>query len=189
MRPVSSAPEHPEPLRLPSTTSILESRLKLAPAPRAAASLAVLQPAAKAPDGGGCDDTLLHYTTEHPKPLAVCTFGGRRIGGLFITDRRRLYTRKVMKLGMTRAAAPAGRQQVTSSSRLHLLFIPSSPPQPFTSPSPPPRQALPYIVVQEAFQSHLGDFKAGLKFELGSRGGLVRPVVAGALVHGAEGQG
>ena len=90
-----------------------------------------------------------------------------------------------MKLGMTRAAAPIGRQQVLHSSAPLLR----------SSSHPLLLQALPYIVVQEAFQSHLGDFKAGLKFELGSRGGLVggvsglvRPVVAG-LVHGAEGPG
>jgi len=47
-----------------------------------------------------CDENL-HYTTDHPKPLAVCTFGGKRIGGLFIADRSRFLTRKVMKIAIS----------------------------------------------------------------------------------------
>jgi hypothetical protein len=38
-----------------------------------------------------------HYTTDHPKPLSVCTFGGRRIGGLMFSDRSKLLTRKLVK--------------------------------------------------------------------------------------------
>jgi len=37
-----------------------------------------------------------HYTTDHPKPLSVCTFGGRRIGGLMFSDRSKLLTRKLV---------------------------------------------------------------------------------------------
>jgi hypothetical protein len=37
-----------------------------------------------------------HYTTDHPKPLSICTFGGRRIGGLMFTDRSKLLTRKLV---------------------------------------------------------------------------------------------
>lgn len=47
-----------------------------------------------------CDENL-HYTTDHPKPLAVCTFGGKRIGGLFIADRSRLLARKVMRVAIS----------------------------------------------------------------------------------------
>ena len=39
-----------------------------------------------------------HYTTDHPKPLSVCSFGGRRIGGLMFSDRSKLLTRKLVKL-------------------------------------------------------------------------------------------
>jgi hypothetical protein len=39
----------------------------------------------------------LHYTTDHPKPMAVCTFGGRRIGGLTFSDRSKLLTRKLVR--------------------------------------------------------------------------------------------
>lgn len=42
-------------------------------------------------------EDCLHYTTDHPKPLAVCTFGGRRIGGLMFSDRNRLLTRKLVR--------------------------------------------------------------------------------------------
>lgn len=38
----------------------------------------------------------LYYTTDHPKPLAVCNFGGRRIGGLMFSDRSKLLTRKLV---------------------------------------------------------------------------------------------
>ena len=38
-----------------------------------------------------------HYTTQHPKPLSVCNFGGRRIGGLMSSDRSKLLTRKLVK--------------------------------------------------------------------------------------------
>merc|ERR1719427_1964089 len=60
-----------------------------------------------------CEDTL-HYTTDHPKPLAVCTFGGKRIGGLFIADRSKLLTRKVMKMALSNSGlrtVPVVRQQ------------------------------------------------------------------------------
>ena len=40
----------------------------------------------------------LYYTTDHPKPLAVCNFGGRRIGGLMFSDRSKLLTRKLVLL-------------------------------------------------------------------------------------------
>ena len=49
---------------------------------------------------GGADENL-HYTTDHPKPLAVCTFGGRRIGGLLIADRSQFLTRKLVRVAIT----------------------------------------------------------------------------------------
>jgi hypothetical protein len=39
----------------------------------------------------------LYYTMDHPKPLAVCNFGGRRIGGLMFSDRSKLLTRKLVR--------------------------------------------------------------------------------------------
>jgi len=155
------------------TSSILERRLKLATSipikqevvGRVVGSIQVIQPNIKpAAKEIYCDDSL-HYTTDHPKPLAVCTFGGKRIGGLFITDRSRLFTRKVMKLGIGRNVTPVPRQQAlpyivnfqsgVSSLSGHTIKLASG------------LQPTQQIVVQEAFKSDIGDFKGGLKFELG----------------------
>ena len=46
-------------------------------------------------------DENLHYTVDHPKPLAVCTFGGRRIGGLLVADRSQFLTRKLVRVAIT----------------------------------------------------------------------------------------
>jgi len=46
-------------------------------------------------------DENLHYTTDHPKPLAVCTFGGKRVGGLFFANRSQLLARKVMRVAIS----------------------------------------------------------------------------------------
>ena len=46
-------------------------------------------------------DENLHYTMDHPKPLAVCTFGGRRIGGLLVADRSQFVTRKLVRVAIT----------------------------------------------------------------------------------------
>ena len=46
-------------------------------------------------------DENIHYTVDHPKPLAVCTFGGRRIGGLLVADRSQFLTRKLVRVAIT----------------------------------------------------------------------------------------
>ena len=66
-------------------------------AQRQAAAAAVSSAAA---DTGYADENL-HYTNDHPKPLAVCTFGGRRIGGLLIADRSQFLTRKLVRVAIT----------------------------------------------------------------------------------------
>ena len=174
------------------TTSILERRLKLTTGGgqkqelgRVVGNIQVLQPNVKASKDIYCDDSL-HYTTgrfknlnfqqlvnffnlpfppDHPKPLAVCTFGGKRIGGLFITDRQRLFTRKVMKLAIGRTVPTVARTQALpyfvnfqsgGVAGGHTIKLASS------------LQPNQQIVVKEAFKSDLGDFKGGLKFELGS---------------------
>ncbi len=38
-------------------------------------------------------DENLHYTVDHPRPLAVCSLGSRRIGGLYVSDRGQILTR------------------------------------------------------------------------------------------------
>lgn len=53
-------------------------------------------------------DENLHYTTDHPRALAICTFGGRRVGGLIVTGRNQLLTRKLVRVAIT-----AGGQAAT----------------------------------------------------------------------------
>ena len=61
----------------------------------------VLSPSPLLAKADGYADENLHYTTDHPKPLAVCTFGGRRIGGLVIADRSQFLTRKLVRVAIT----------------------------------------------------------------------------------------
>jgi len=124
-----------------------------------------------------CEDTL-YYTTDHPKPLAVCTFGGKRLGGLFVADRSKLLTRKVMKLAMSNSgvrSVPIVRQQT-------LPYIVNFQGGSASIPGIPARigtiklantivsniQTLQpqQIIVQDAFKSDIQEFKGGLKFEL-----------------------
>lgn len=136
-----------------------------------------------------CDENL-HYTIDHPKPLAVCTYGGKRIGGLFIADRSRFLTRKVMKIAISSAAGGVQRIQTSGPvvglrpdgiKRVAGLM---------TAPVTSRQQSMPYIVnlqgggggagaprvaalntqhfiVQDAFKTDIQDFKGGIKFELG----------------------
>ncbi len=45
-------------------------------------------------------DENLHYTLDHPRPLAVCTLGAKRVGGLYVSDRSQLLTRKVIRVAI-----------------------------------------------------------------------------------------
>ncbi len=45
-------------------------------------------------------DENLHYTTDHPRPLAVCTLGAKRLGGLYVSDRSQFLTRKVIRVAI-----------------------------------------------------------------------------------------
>lgn len=38
----------------------------------------------------------IHYTSNHPKPLAVCAYGGKRIGGLLVANRSKFLARKMV---------------------------------------------------------------------------------------------
>ena len=124
------------------------------------------------------------FFSDHPKPLAVCTYGGKRIGGLYIADRSRFLTRKVMKI----AISSAGIQRIqTSGAGLRtdgLKRVAGF----MTAPVTSRQQSMPYIVnlqgggagvprvaalntqhfiVQDAFKTDIQDFKGGIKFELG----------------------
>ena len=115
---------------------------------------------------------------DHPKPLAVCTFGGRRLGGLFVADRSKLLTRKVMKLAMSNSgvrSVPIVRQQTLPyivNFQGGSASIPGIPARIGTIKlantivsnisTLQPQQ----IIVQDAFKPDLQEFKGGLKFEL-----------------------
>jgi hypothetical protein len=69
------------------------------------------------PLGAKESDENVIYTTDHPKPLAVCTFGGRRVGGLLVTDRSQFLTRKVVRVAIT----AGGFHRIRPQSRLNEL--------------------------------------------------------------------
>jgi hypothetical protein len=65
-----------------------------------------------------------HYTTDHPKALAVCTFGGRRIGGLVFSDRSKLLARKmVMVLQIFFSFKKARAEECTWDLLILVLFL------------------------------------------------------------------
>jgi len=172
-------------------SSILERRLKLTPGPGAGQARLLSGQVLASPGTvpahaklqlkeSYCEDTL-HYTTDHPKPLAVCTFGSKRMGGLFIADRSKLLTRKVMKLALR--SVPIVRQQTmpyivnfqggtTISSLSGISTISGIPARIGTIKlansgvtniqTIQPQQ----IIVQDPYKSDMQDFKGGLKFEL-----------------------
>lgn len=69
-------------------------------------------------------DENLHYTTDHPKPLAVCTFGGRRLGGLLVADRSQFLTRKVVRVAIT----AGGFHRIRPQNRLNELKVKTNQP-------------------------------------------------------------
>lgn len=126
----------------------------------------------------------------------MCTFGGKRIGGLFIADRSRFLTRKVMKIAITSSGIQRLQPQAFKPDQLKRVAGLMS------SPVVSRQQNLPYIVnlqsgngvsrvgivgsprvgtlqlgsggiqtqhflVQDAFKTDIQDFKGGIKFELG----------------------
>jgi len=55
------------------------------------------------------EEESLYYTTDHPRPLAVCGFkGGRRVGGLIVTGRNHVLTRKLVRVAITAGSSYAG---------------------------------------------------------------------------------
>jgi len=201
-----------------NSTSILERRLKLSsgtgnvnsmntvnmsPA-RVVGQIQVMQTVnVKAQPKEMYSEDTLHYTTDHPKPLAVCTFGGKRVGGLFIADRSRLLTRKVMRVALSSSGlrtTPLVRQQAMpyivnfqgGSTISTISGIPNLSGISGLSSTArigtiklansvgniQPQQ----IIVQDAFKSDLPEFKGGLKFELGRN-------IHQILPSGSEGAG
>ena len=112
---------------------------------------------------------MFFFILDHPKPLAVCTFGGKRLGGLFIADRSKLLTRKVMKLALSNSGlrtVPVVRQQTMpyivnfqGAGTISSIKLSNSV---STIQTIQPQQ----IIVQDPFKNEMQDFKGGLKFEL-----------------------
>jgi len=184
-----------------NTPSILQMRLERSPSLSMPRQIQVM-PVKPQPKEMYSEDSL-HYTTDHPKPLAVCTFGGKRVGGLFITDRSRLLTRKVMRVAISSSGlrtTPLVRQQtmpyivnfqggntistISGISTLSGISGLSSTARIGTIKlansvgNIQPQQ----IIVQDAFKSDLQEFKGGLKFELGRN-------IHQILPSGSEGAG
>ncbi|XP_059092253.1 ataxin-7-like protein 1 [Tigriopus californicus] len=67
-------------------------------------------------------DENLHYTTDHPKPLAVCTFGARRVGGILVADRSQYLTRKIVRV----AISAGGYHRIRPTNRINELKFHSS---------------------------------------------------------------
>jgi len=60
-------------------------------------------------------DENLHYTIDHPRPMAVCTFGGKRLAnGVILPDRNHLLPRKVIRLAIASSAQSGSGLRVRS---------------------------------------------------------------------------
>jgi len=69
--------------------------------------------------GGGrrsCEsDENLHYTIDHPRPMAVCTFGAKRLAnGSFLLDRSHLLPRKAIRLSIDASVVDSGGLRIRS---------------------------------------------------------------------------
>ena len=64
----------------------------------------------------GESDENLHYTLDHPRPLAVCSLGAKRIGGIYVSDRSQLLTRKVIRVAISANGLRVRNRPNTSSS-------------------------------------------------------------------------
>ena len=105
--PVTQVP--PVAPSLINQTTIIHPNIQINVPPRNPTVRKGVSPSPLAPSGWA--DENLHYTTDHPKPLAVCTFGGRRIGGLLIADRSQFLTRKLVRVAITSQGGIARFQQ------------------------------------------------------------------------------
>ncbi len=118
----------------------------------------------------------LHYTSEHPKPLAICTFGAKRLGSLIFTDRNQLLTRKVIRVALAKNrpklvmrqddprkvshSGPSGNSyllNLNSSSRVATVNLSSL------------QVPLNISAANTSFKTDVQDFKGGMKFELGRK--------------------
>lgn len=140
----------------------------------------------------------LHYTTDHPRPLAICGFrGGRRVGGLIVTGRNHVFTRKLVRVAITAGTAASFGGAGFHRIRPRVLIGPNSVTASPVSDglnSPQGSYVLNYslggnlkrqlssggglnlttlppggVVIPESFKTDIQDFKGGIKFELGRK--------------------
>ena len=108
----------------------------------------------------------------------MCTFGSKRLGGLFIADRSKLLTRKVMKLALR--SVPLARQQTMPyivnfsggsvagttisgiPARIGTIKLANSGVTNIQNLQP--QQII--VPCQDPYKADIQDFKGGLKFEL-----------------------
>jgi hypothetical protein len=122
--------------------------------------------------------------SDHPKPLAVCTFGGKRVGGIYLADRSRILTRKVMKIAISSSGVPR-LQSVLKADQLGLLgrrvtLSSGGPAAIITRPQQQQQQqsSLPFIVNMQGGQATAAVRGGGLS--LGGGGGRVGTLQIGA---------
>lgn len=137
----------------------------------------------------------LHYTNDHPRPLAICGFGGgRRVGGLIVNGRNHIFTRKLVRVAITAGSASSfgggqfhrirPRVFIAGGAAVSAIESPQSSPyvlnynlsgnikRPAGSTAGglnlttlPPGG----VVIPESFKTDIQDFKGGIKFELGRK--------------------
>ena len=128
---------------------------------------------------------LLPSVLDHPKPLAVCTFGGKRVGGIFLADRSRILNRKVMKIAISSSGVPR-LQSVLKADQLNLLgrrvALSGGPACVHTRPQQQQQQqsALPYIVnLQSGPATAVVGSRGGLSLGGGGRVGTLQIAASG----------
>ena len=145
------------------------------------------------------EETSLYYTTDHPRPLAVCGFKGghRRVGGLIVTGgRNHIFTRKLVRVAITAGTAASFGGAGFHRIRPRVFIGAGNTPTVTAIESPNQQQnyVLNYnlsgnikrpgsgggglnltplppggVVIPESFKTDIQDFKGGIKFELGRK--------------------
>ena len=143
------------------------------------------------------EEESLYYTTDHPRPLAVCGFkGGRRVGGLIVTGRNHVLTRKLVRVAITAGSSyGAGGGFHRIRPRVFIGNTGGGVAAAIEQQSPVSPYVLNYnlsgnikraggngtggvnlttlppggVVIPESFKTDIQDFKGGIKFELGRK--------------------
>lgn len=144
------------------------------------------------------EEESLHYTNDHPRPLALCGFGGgRRVGGLIVNGRNHIFTRKLVRVAITAGTAASFGGGGFHRIRPRVFIAGGTAVSAIESPQTSP-YVLNYnlagnikrpagttasnltnlnlttlppggVVIPESFKTDIQDFKGGIKFELGRK--------------------